>query len=302
MLKVKWVIDMILNVSGRTDVVAFYSKWFINRYKEGFLDVRNPFYPQTISRIYFEDVDAILFCTKNPIPILDDLKKIKKPILFHITLTPYKEDIEPYVPSKKILIEAIKKVSKIVGIDHIAIRYDPIFLSDKYNLEYHKKAFKKMCCLLKGYVKQIIVSFIDDYKNVRKNYKVLGIKEFTDQDYMEIGLSFCKSAQENGMTVQTCFEKKNLVEYGFKEEVCLSHELAFQLTGKTNFRTWKARNCKCVEMVDVGVYNSCKHFCKYCYANYDEGKVKKNCEEHDPNSSLLIGHLNQEDQIKVRKK
>ena len=34
---------MILNVSGRTDIVAFYSKWFMNRYKEGYVDVRNPF-------------------------------------------------------------------------------------------------------------------------------------------------------------------------------------------------------------------------------------------------------------------
>ncbi len=66
---------MILNVSGRTDIVAFYSKWFLNRYKEGFVDVRNPFYPKSISRIYFKDVDAILFCTKNPLPILKDLKK-----------------------------------------------------------------------------------------------------------------------------------------------------------------------------------------------------------------------------------
>ena len=32
---------MILMASGRTDIVAFYSKWFLNRYKEGFIDVRN---------------------------------------------------------------------------------------------------------------------------------------------------------------------------------------------------------------------------------------------------------------------
>ena len=44
---------MILNVSGRTDIVAFYSKWFMNRYNEGYVDVRNPFYPKLVSRIYF---------------------------------------------------------------------------------------------------------------------------------------------------------------------------------------------------------------------------------------------------------
>ena len=85
---------MILNVSGRTDIVAFYSKWFMNRYNEGYVDVRNPFYPKLVSRIYFDDVDMIVFCTKNPIPILNYLDKINKPIIFQVTLTPYGKDIE----------------------------------------------------------------------------------------------------------------------------------------------------------------------------------------------------------------
>lgn len=295
---------MILNVSGRTDVVAFYTEWFMNRYKEGFVDVRNPFNPKLISRIYFEDVDAILFCTKNPIPILDHIKEINKPILFHVTLTPYNKDIEPYAPDKKVIIEAIKKASRIVGIDNLYIRYDPIFLSHKYDIEYHKRAFEKMCKLLEGYVKQIIVSFIDDYKNVRKNERLLGYRTFTESDYKEIGTSFSESASEHGMTVQTCFEDRNLVEYGFKNGECLSHELAFKLTGKT-YKNWTARKmkkCNCVQMVDVGVYNSCKHFCKYCYANYDENKVNDNYMNHDPNSSLLMGSIQSDDIIKVRRK
>ena len=66
---------MILNVSGRTDIVAFYSKWFMNRYKEGYLDVKIPFNIKLVSRIYFLDVDLIMFCTKNPIPIIDKIKE-----------------------------------------------------------------------------------------------------------------------------------------------------------------------------------------------------------------------------------
>lgn len=295
---------MILNVSGRTDIVAFYTKWFMNRYKEGFVDVRNPFNPKMVSRIYFEDVDAILFCTKNPIPILDILKEIDKLILFHVTLTPYKNDIEPNIPPKIIIIEAIKKLSNIVGIDNLYIRYDPIFLSDKYNVDYHKRVFEKMCNLLNGYVKKIIVSFIDEYKNVRKNESTLGYREFTEDDYKEIGISFSESARKYGMTVQTCFEDRNLVEYGFTKGECISHELAFKLTGK-KYKNWTARKeqkCNCVQMVDIGVYNSCKHFCKYCYANYDEIKVNGNFNNHNPNSSLLVGLLQEDDIIKERKK
>ena len=294
---------MILNVSGRTDIVAFYSKWFMNRYKEGYLDVRNPFNKKLVSRIYFLDVDLIMFCTKNPIPIIDKIKEINKPILFHITLTPYNKDIEPNVIDKTKIIEGIKKLSKIIGIDNIYVRYDPIIISDKYNIDYHIKAFSKLCSLLNGYVKRIIISFLDEYKNVKENRNILKYKTLTDNDYKLIGKNFSKIALNNGMTVQTCFEDRNLVKYGLIKGECLSHELAYKLTGKS-YKSWtarKERKCNCVQMVDIGVYNSCKHFCKYCYANYSEKEVINNYKNHNPNSSLLIGELESDDIIKVRR-
>ena len=140
---------MILNVSGRTDIVAFYSEWFINRYREGFVDVRNPFYPKSVSRIFFSDVDMIVFCTKNPIPLIDFLPKINIPVIFQVTLTPYKKDIEPNVISKEKIISAIKKISNIIGSENVYVRYDPVFLSDKYNLDYHVKALLMVIRMLK---------------------------------------------------------------------------------------------------------------------------------------------------------
>jgi len=296
---------MILNVSGRTDIVAFYTPWFMNRLKEGFIDVRNPFNPKLVSRINMDDVDLIFFCTKNPLPIIDKINDIDKKIYFHITLTPYNKDIEPNVPDKKIIIEGIKKLSSVIGKENIAIRYDPVFLSDKYTLAYHVKAFEKVCSLLKGYVDKILISFIDNYQNVRKNMNVLKIKEFTEEDFKKIGESFSKSAKSHGLTVHTCYEERNLVHYGFSKGECLSHELAYKLTGKIYKEEWKARGkkiCHCVNMVDIGVYNSCKHFCKYCYANYDERKVNENYLKHSSNSSLLIGKLEEDDIIKIRRK
>ena len=293
---------MILNVSGRTDIVAFYSEWFMNRYREGFVDVRNPFYNKQVSRIYFSDVDAILFCTKNPIPIVKYLKNIDKPIVFHVTLTPYKKDIEPNVPPKGLVIEAIKKISSIIGSDNIYVRYDPVFINDKYSVDYHIKAFDNMCKLLSGYVKHIIISFIDDYKNVRNNKKFLKYKDLTFDDYEKIGINFNISARNNEMTVQTCCEDNDLSQYGFIKNECMSFNYAYKLTGKTDYKKWKERDCNCVSMVDIGVYNSCRHFCKYCYANYDEKIVNSSYSLHNPNSSLLIGELSSDDVIKKRVK
>ncbi|MCI8575901.1 MAG: DUF1848 domain-containing protein [Bacilli bacterium] len=295
---------MILNVSGRTDIIAFYSTWFINRYQQGFVDVRNPFSYKQVSRIFFKDVDGILFCTKNPIPFLTIMDKIKHPYFFHVTLTPYQHDIEPNVPDKKKVIEAIKIISKKIGVERIFLRYDPILLNPKYTLEYHCKAFEKMCRLLEGYVKYVIVSFIDIYKNVLHNAGFLNLKNITKEDMKVLGKSFSAIARKYGMTIQTCAEEDNLLDCGFIKRDCLDEEWAHLLTGQIKFKRWKARgreSCQCVQMVDIGFYNSCKHYCKYCYANYNEKVISKNVQLHDNTSSLLIGHLNMEDVIKVRK-
>ena len=282
---------MILMASGRCDIVAFYTPWFINRYKEGYVDVRNPFYKKLITRINFDDVDLIMFCTKNPLPIIPYLKEINKPILFHITLTPYLSDK---------IIEGIKKISNILGEDNVYVRYDPILLNNKYTIDYHKKMFNRLCEKLNGYIKHIIISFVDDYKNVRHNMNTLKLKEITKEDMQEIGKSFSEISKQYNMTVQTCFEEDNLVEYGFIKGECLGANLAYKLTGKA-YKKWKARKCGCVEMTDIGHYNTCSHFCKYCYANYDEKKVRENMSNHNPKSSLLIGNIEKDDIIKEKK-
>ena len=293
---------MILMVSGRTDIIAFYSTWFMNRLKEGFIDVRNPFNKKLVSRININNVDLIFFCTKNPLPIVDKLQDINKKVYFHVTLTPYNKDIEPNVPNKKEIIKAIKKISKIIGKENIVVRYDPIFISKKYSLDYHKKAFNKLCTLLDGYVEKILISFLDEYKNVLNNRHVLKYLPFSENDYKEIGLYFSKVAYDHNIKVHTCFEKRDLTEYGFIKDDCMSKELAFKLTNKIykeqNIR--KGKLCHCVTMVDIGDYNTCRHFCRYCYANYDEKKVQNNSKLHNPNSSLLIGELQKDDIIKER--
>ena len=94
---------MILFVSGRCDIPAFYSEWFFHRLEAGFVDVRNPYNEHQISRIRLSDdvVDCILFCTKDPRPMLPRLKEIPFPYLFHVTLTGYHSDIEPGVRDRK---------------------------------------------------------------------------------------------------------------------------------------------------------------------------------------------------------
>ena len=227
---------------------------------------------------------------------IDELKKINS--IFHITLTPYHQDIEPNVPDKNKIIKCILKLSEIFGKERIFLRYDPIFIDNKYNFKYHEQSFEKLMKVFEDKIDRVIVSFIDIKKNTKKNK----FQELTDHEVEQIGSKFGSIAKKYNIKIQACAEKYDLKKYGFTGEACLNPTTIFKVTGKIYSKKGHFRpNCNCMEMVDIGAYNSCAHFCKYCYANYDEVKVYENAKMHNPNSSLLIGEIAPDDIIKIRK-
>ena len=149
---------MVLFISGRTDILTYYSNWLIKRIRAGYVDTRNPYNPNLVSRINFSNVDIVVFCTKNPHPFIKYLDEAQKllnnvPFIFHVTMTPYNDDIEPIIGKiKKDVIEDIKYLSTRYGKDRIFVRYDPIFKSKRYTIDYHIKAFNKLVTSLNGYV------------------------------------------------------------------------------------------------------------------------------------------------------
>lgn len=70
---------MILQTGFRTDIPGFYSTWFANRLRAGFVLVRNPYDPQSVTRyaINPDVVDLIGFCTKNPAPMLPRMELLR---------------------------------------------------------------------------------------------------------------------------------------------------------------------------------------------------------------------------------
>jgi hypothetical protein len=295
---------MILSVSERCDIVAFYMEWFCNRLQAGFLDVRNPFYPKQVSRIVLdkEHIEAIVFCTKNPEPLYKRIKEIPYPFILHVTITPYLNDIEPFVPDKKKTIAIVKKISQEIGKDRVIIRYDPIFISPKYNIDYHKKMFTRLCEEIDGYTNRIIISFVDLKRNTLKNRKILNMEPLTKEKIEDLASFMGKVAAKNHLLITTCAENLPLEKFGFQNVPC-TPEASIQklLNNHKKYRQNRTReNCSCIDMVDIGNYNVCHHFCRYCYANYDESQVLINEKQHDPTSSLLIGHLTSKDIIKEK--
>ena len=292
---------MILNASGRCDVCGYFMPWLLNRIDAGYVDIRNPFYPKIVHRVMFDDVDGIVFCTKNPIPVLGVLKRIPWPILFQVTLTPYKEEMEPGVPDKRLVIDAIKELSVQLGKDHVMLRYDPILISPVYTVDYHKMMFERLCSQLNGYTETIIISFLDLKKNTILNQKKYQYRQPSLIEMRTLAKHFSQIAKHYNMNVQTCAEEVDLREYGVENLPCMSAETAYFLTKK--MKKWKKGQrdeCECISTVDLGAYNCCGHGCRYCYANYDEKQIQLNMKNHDPDSSLICGHLHNEDEIRIR--
>lgn len=299
---------MILSVSRRTDISNYYSEWFFNRIKEGFVYVRNPMNVHQVSKIDItpEVVDCIVFWTKNPEPMINRLNELASyDYYFQFTLTGYGKDIESNVPPKKEkMIPIFQELSKKIGMQKVIWRYDPIIFTRRYTPEYHLKAFGQIATALKGYTEKCVISFVDIYTKNKRNMELLDSYEVDENELLEFAKKIADIAKKNGMATGSCAESIDLSECGVEHNCCIDKDLIERIIG-CRLRVEKDRNqrkeCGCVESVEIGAYNTCKNGCKYCYANYSEESVIKNCDKYHPESPILCGTLHESDKITERK-
>lgn len=293
---------MILNTGSRTDIPAYYSDWFYNRIRAGYVLVRNPYYPSQITKYMLEPevIDVMVFCTKNPQPMLDRISLLSAfETFWFVTITPYEEDIEPYVPPRQQVMESFQKLSKLVGMKRMSWRYDPVFITDKYSVSYHIEQFRQMAEVLSGYTEQCVVSFIDLYEKTKRNFK--GVKPVTVQEQEVLIVAFSEIAKENELQIHLCCENAGLVREDVDADGCMSKavfEKALGYTLDVPKKKTAREECSCLLGADIGVYNTCGHGCLYCYANYDRETVLRNMKLHNPASPLLIGEVSEDDVIK----
>ena len=247
-------------------------------------------------------VDCLVFCTKNPQPMLKHLEELKSfgmGIYFFVTMTPYEKDVEPNVPEKSIVMENFCALSENLGRNRVCWRYDPIFVDEKYSVSFHIKAFRQMAEKLHGATDRCIISFIDLYAKTKKNFP--GIKEVSENDQKFLASSLSRIAFENKIKIESCAEKIDLTAFGVEQGACVSKEIIeqagnFHLVQRAGVQNLR-KHCACLPMHDIGAYNSCPHLCKYCFANYDSKIVAKNFSLHNPKSNFLFGEAMEGDKI-----
>lgn len=298
---------MILSVSRRTDIPNYYSEWFLNRIKEGYLYVRNPMNIHQISKIDIspEIVDCIVFWTKNPEPMLDKLEQFNDyKYYFQFTLTGYGKDMESGLPHKKDkMIPIFKRLSEMIGKEKVIWRYDPIVITEKYSEEYHLKAFQDIASSLNGYCKRVVISFVDLYAKTKKNMKDIQTIDKKQSELITFSKKLAEIAVSNGMEIETCAELIDLSSCGIKHSSCIDKKLIENIVGcpiKVEKDKNQREECGCVESVEIGAYNTCLNGCKYCYANYSEERVKANRALYDVHSPILCSKITDEDKITER--
>ena len=293
---------MIINVGGRTDIVNYYTPWLLNRLEEGYAYSRNPFARENVYKLSLksEDVDCLLFCSKNYQPILKHIGDIdeKYNILCNYTITAYDKDIEPKVPSINQSIKTLKRLSDIVGVNKILWRYDPILLTEKYTVEKHLETFEYLAEKISPLVYRCIFSFVDMYKKVEENMPE--IIPFTDEDKVKLLKGIGEISKKYNLYTQTCATNENYEKYGIHAAGCTTREIleqAHNVVYKNVKGTGIRENCQCIPSRDIGAYNSCLSECKYCYANRKPDIPKKVIKMHDEKSPLLLGQLKENDRL-----
>lgn len=293
---------MILNISGRTDIVNYYSDWMFKRFEEGYVLSRNSLFPNSVRRYELspDKVDCIVFGSKNYASILDRIHEITERFYtyFDYSITAYGKDIEPGVPDIDTSIDTLLKLSDIVGAQRVAWRYDPILLTANYTIARHLETFEYIANRLAGHIDRCIFSFVEMYKKHETNLPEL--IPVTAEDMDEIAHGIGKIAAKHGFVLQTCGPEENYARYGIETSGCVT----LDILGRANnlqLRNIKhkgfRKGCHCIESRDIGALNSCLNGCKYCYANKNAQLPRENYMLHDPDSPLLIGHLKPTDRL-----
>lgn len=242
--KVEAVAPILISASRSTDIPAFYAKWFINRLTMGYVVWYNPFNQQPIY-VSFSNCKAIVFWTKNPIPLIPFLKQLDLRNInyyFQYTLNDYeKECFEPNIPSLTKRIETFKNLSTLIGKEKVIWRFDPLILTNEITPRELLTRIWHIGNELKGYTDKLVFSFVDvkAYRKVQNNLiketksftkENLDIAEPTQEQITEIveGLVKIREAWKKdgwNISMATCAEEIDLKKYGIEHNRCIDGEL-----------------------------------------------------------------------------
>jgi|CZCA01.1.fsa_nt_gi hypothetical protein len=298
---------LIISASRRTDIPAFYSEWFMNRISAGFCLVPNPLRPTQVSRVSLvqDEVDAIVFWSRDPrplIPYLGELDTMGYRHIFQFTINGYPGLLEPGSPKLETAVAAFTRLADRIGPLRVVWRYDPIILSDITPPEYHVQRFAEIAEALEGSTMRVVVSLLDFYRKTKRRLRALeqdgrialwkmeasGTPGQLDGGVLTMLARMAETARNRGMEITSCAEPYDLSACGIAHGACIDADM---LRGALGIEVGGTKDpgqrseCRCAASRDIGVYDTCRHGCVYCYATDGTGPGKA----HDPCAPALTG-------------
>jgi hypothetical protein len=307
---------MIISVSRRTDIPSFYTKWFINRINEGFCTVPNPFNKNQVSEISLksEDVDVIVFWTRNPKPLfpyLDELTERGYRYYFQFTLMDNPRILEKNKPNVDFSIKSFQELAQRIGHEKVIWRYDPIVLSNITNVDFHLEKYEYIASRLSGYTSRSVISIVDNYGKAKRRFKRLEKEQdiqFYDWEnnfhlFEEVLSEISQIAERYKMEIVSCAEVFDLDKYGIRHGKCIDDDYikkVFRIEVSHKKDSGQREACGCVASREIGMYDTCLFGCQYCYATTNFDKARENYRKHNPDSPSLVGWYVKEDKPKVQ--
>jgi hypothetical protein len=296
---------MIISASRRTDIPVFYAAWFMHRIRAGFCTVPNPFNRSQVTRVSLlpEDVDVIVFWTRNPRPLFPHLAELDRRgyrYYFQYTLLDNPRPIDPKSPPVATAIKTFQELAALVGPSRVIWRYDPIVLSEATPPQFHAQAHARIAAALRGCTERNVISLVDIYRKAQGRLNQLrgqGI-DVTEikPDALPAAVGdllqrMAQTAQGCSMEITSCAETLDLRPYGIGPGKCvddgyIARTFGLRLSLKKDPSQRQA--CGCVSSKDIGMYDSCLFGCQYCYATSSFAAAQRNHAQHDPQSPSLL--------------
>ncbi len=297
---------MIISASRRTDIPAFYADWFMMRVREGFFYRVNPFNSRQVTGFSLkpEDVDAVCFWTKNPRPLMQHLDELDERGLnyyFQFTLNPYDTTFEPNVPPLQERIETMIELAERIGRKRVVWRYDPVILTSATSASWHLEQAERIAGKVSAATGRMVFSFYDFYGRGEGNLsRALGgrgimLEDITapelEKSLEQVARGFKEVADRHNLQIFSCSESVELADIGILHGACIDGNLVrelFGVNGPFKKDRYQRKACNCVESADMGIYNSCRFRCAYCYANFNAGMIERNNRKHYMDSPSLL--------------
>jgi hypothetical protein len=290
---------MIISASYRTDIPAFYARWFETRFRAGWAMVTNP-YGGKPSRVALKTgVEGYVLWTRNIAPFLPALGMLRDaglPFVVQYTLTGYPRPLEPKVAGSDHTVRLIRQLADEFGGRAVVWRYDPIVVSDLTPPDWHLRTFAELAGRLTGAVDEVVTSFAQVYRKTARNMAAAGRTHrfaWTDPPLDDKLATICQLAAIAGahdMRLTLCTQP-DLVCAEAPPARCIDTERLSAVAGRPITARTKGNRpgCLCAESRDIGDYDSCPHGCVYCYAVNSRGLAKRRFATHDPAGAFLLG-------------